>query len=184
MIDWVPRKDHGGLKAVHAKSGELKCEFRSFKADVTNLVPPQKAGAIAANASLSDASGWCPVHAASMTSPIDSRVHILGDSSRANAMPKSAESAANQARLAARAIIRDLTGVDAPEHRIANTCWSLIADGDGVKVGATYRPEGVAFKATSNYVSVVGEHPSLRRRTYEESLGWYRYITSEMFGGA
>ncbi|MCB1510221.1 MAG: NAD(P)/FAD-dependent oxidoreductase, partial [Hyphomicrobiaceae bacterium] len=47
MIDWVPRKDHGGLKAVHAKSGELKCEFRSFKADVTNLVPPQKAGAIA-----------------------------------------------------------------------------------------------------------------------------------------
>lgn len=183
MIEWLPRKEHGGLKAVSAKSGELVCEFRTIKADAANIIPPQRAGRIAASAGLSDASGWCPVIADGMVSTKDKFVHVLGDSSRADTMPKSAESAASQARLAARVIIRELTGVETMEYRIANTCWSLVGADDGVKVGATYAPDGTTFKTTSNYISTVGEHASVRKRVAVESLEWYQSITSEMFGG-
>lgn len=184
MIEWLPLKEHGGLKSVSAKTGELTCEFRTFKVDAANVVPPQRAGKIAVDAGLADASGWCPIRAVDMLSTTDANVHVLGDSSRADVMPKSAESAASQARLAALGIMRDLGGVDAQQDRIANTCWSLIGEGDGVKIGATYEPDGTKFKSTSSYISVVGEHPSVRLRTSSEVLEWYQFITSEMFGGA
>ncbi len=184
MIEWLPLREHGGLKAVSAKSGELQCEFRSFRADAVNIVPPQRAGKIAAQSGLSDASGWCPITAGTMLSSVDSNVHLLGDASRADTMPKSAESAASQARLAANCIMRDYADVQAPRDRIANTCWSLIGEGDAVKIGATFEPDGATFKTTSNSMSAVGEHPSVRRRTSGELLEWYQFVTSEMFGGA
>ncbi len=184
MIEWLPLKEHGGLKAVSAKTGELQCEVRSFRVDAANVIPPQRAGQIAAEAGLSDASGWCPIEAQTMLSAIDRNVHVLGDSSRAESMPKSAESAASQARLAANAIMREMDNSEAPKDRIANTCWSLIGEDDGVKIGSTFEPSGAKFTSTSNYISVVGEHPSVRRRTAGELLEWYQFVTSEMFGGA
>ncbi|MBL8564206.1 MAG: FAD-dependent oxidoreductase [Hyphomicrobiaceae bacterium] len=184
MIEWLPLKEHGGLKAVSAKSGELQCEVRNFRVDAANVIPPQRAGQIAAESGLSDASGWCPIEAQTMLSTVDRNVHVLGDSSRAESMPKSAESAASQARLAATAIMREMDNSEAPKDRIANTCWSLIGEDDGVKIGATFEPTGAKFTSTSNYISVVGEHPSVRRRTAGELLEWYQFVTSEMFGGA
>ncbi len=184
MIEWLPRSQHGGVKAVSVSAKEIVCEFTRLKADVLNVVPPQTAGWIAKITGLTDTNGWCPVRADGMVSLSDPSVHVLGDSSRAPAMPKSAESAANQARLAARHIVKNLAGIDVLDHRIANTCWSLIAKDDGVKVGATYFPDGEQFIETSTSISIVGEHHTLRRMTYVESLGWYRGLTSELFGGA
>lgn len=184
MIEWVPLKEHGGLEAVSAKSGELRCEFQTFQVDAANIVPPQRAGRIATDAGLGDASGWCPIEAQTMLSSVDRNVNLLGDASRADSMPKSAESAASQARLAANCIMRDYVDVREAQDRIANTCWSLIGEGDAVKIGATFEPDGATFKTTSNYMSAIGEHPSVRRRTSGELLEWYQFVTSEMFGGA
>jgi hypothetical protein len=98
-------------------------------------------------------------------------------------MPKSAESAANQARIAGAAIREALTAQTPDRGRIANTCWSLIAPNDGVKIGATYAADGNAFVTTSSYTSIVEEHPTVRASTYRESLGWYRHVTGQMFDG-
>ncbi len=183
MIEWLPQKAHGGVKAVSAKTGKIICEFAQYKVDAACLVPPQQAGAIARNHGLTDANGWCPIVAETMQSASDPNIHIIGDATRAAAMPKSAESAANQARLAGNAICRALTPSQPYEGRIANTCWSLVAEGDGVKVGATYAAAGDKFIKTSEYISTLKEHPTMRVATYKESLGWYQHVVGNMFGG-
>jgi NADPH-dependent 2,4-dienoyl-CoA reductase/sulfur reductase-like enzyme len=183
MIEWISRTMHGGVVAVDAKAGKIVTKDQAFKVDAACVVPAQQAGALAASAGLTDATGWCPIIAATMQSTMDPNIHVIGDSSRAPVMPKSAESAANQARIAGAAVCEALTARQPDRGRIANTCWSLIAEDDGVKVGATYAPDGNAFTTTSTYISIVGEHPTLRASTYKESLGWYRFVTGQMFDG-
>jgi len=97
-------------------------------------------------------------------------------------MPKPAASAGNQAKLAAAAILRALTNSDLDHARIANTCWSLIAEDDGVKVGNTFAPAGSRFIQTSASISRVDEHHSLRLMTAREAEGWYQHTVAEMFG--
>ena len=76
----------------------------------------------------------------------------------------------------------DLTGSQVFPARYANTCWSLIATDDGVKVGASYEPTEEKIASVSSFISQTGEDAALRRQTYEESLGWYAGIVADMFG--
>jgi NADPH-dependent 2,4-dienoyl-CoA reductase/sulfur reductase-like enzyme len=183
MIEWIPRKQHGGVVAVDAKASKIVTDAQVFDVDAACVVPAQQAGSLVVRAGLTDATGWCPIHAASMQSTFDPNIYVIGDSTRAAAMPKSAESAANHARIVGAAICEALTGRTPDRGRIANTCWSLIAENDGVKIGATYAPAGNSFAVTSSYTSIIEEHPTVRAATYRESLGWYRHVTGEMFDG-
>ena len=65
--------------------------------------------------------------------------------------------------------------------RFANTCWSLVATNDGIKVGASYNATSDKINKTSGFISKKGEDSSVRKATYDESLGWYSGITSDMF---
>jgi sulfide dehydrogenase [flavocytochrome c] flavoprotein subunit len=96
-------------------------------------------------------------------------------------MPKSGFSANSQAKVAANAIRGELTGSKVFEARYANTCWSLIADNDGVKVGASYKPGEGKIEAVDTFISQTSEDAGLRKATYEESEGWYTSITQDMF---
>ncbi len=66
--------------------------------------------------------------------------------------------------------------------KYSNTCWSLITENDGVKVGANYEPTEEKIASTEGFVSQTGEDSALRKATYEESEGWYSGITADMFG--
>ena len=74
-----------------------------------------------------------------------------------------------------------LTGSRVFPARYSNTCWSLIATDDGVKVGASYEPADDKISSVSSFISQTGEDAALRKQTYEESLGWYAGITADMF---
>jgi len=113
---------------------------------------------------------------------VDDNVFILGDSSAQGAMPKSGFSANSQAKVAANVIRADLTGSRVFPARYSNTCWSLISTDDGVKVGASYEAGEDRIESVSSFISQVGEAADLRQRTYEESVGWYEGITSDIFG--
>ena len=39
----------------------IMSDFDTYKADVANIIPPQKAGRIAELAGVADRTGWCPV---------------------------------------------------------------------------------------------------------------------------
>ena len=97
-------------------------------------------------------------------------------------MPKSAFSANSQAKVAADAIRKELTDASTREPQYSNTCWSLIATEDGVKVGAQYAAVDGKIASTSKFISQTGEDAALRKTTYEESLGWYDGIASDIFG--
>src|SRR5262245_33638846 len=61
MIAWVAGKDGGKVEGVDAASMTVKCGFGNQIADVMNIIPPQRAGAIAQSAGLAGDNGWCPV---------------------------------------------------------------------------------------------------------------------------
>jgi NADPH-dependent 2,4-dienoyl-CoA reductase/sulfur reductase-like enzyme len=182
MIEWLPPSIVEPLERIDVSTMTIETGFDSFKADVANVIPAQKAGHIAEAAGLTDASGFCPIVPASMRSQVDERVYVLGDSAIAGDMPKSGFSANSQAKAAAMDIRARLTGSRAFPPRYANTCWSLIGTDDGVKVGARYQATEEKIASVESFISQTGEDPALRKRTYEESLGWYAGITADMFG--
>jgi hypothetical protein len=97
-------------------------------------------------------------------------------------MPKSGFSANSQAKVAAMAIRGALTGSRVFPAKYSNTCWSLLGTDDGVKVGASYESNGEKIASVGSFISQVGEDAGLRKATYEESIGWYAGITSDIFG--
>ncbi|MGB0440410.1 MAG: FCSD flavin-binding domain-containing protein, partial [Paracoccaceae bacterium] len=97
-------------------------------------------------------------------------------------MPKSGFSANSQAKVASMAVRGALTGSRVFPAKFSNTCWSLIDSDDGVKVGATYAATDEKIAKVDGFISKTGEDAALRKATYEESVGWYAGITSDMFG--
>jgi NADPH-dependent 2,4-dienoyl-CoA reductase/sulfur reductase-like enzyme len=148
--------------------------------DVCNVIPAQKAGRIADMAGVTDGN-WAPVHAADMSAKADPDVHVLGDAAAQGDMPKSGFAANSQAKVCAMAVRGALTGSKVFPAKFTNTCWSLIAPGDGVKVGATYEAADEKIAKVDGFVSQTGEDAMTRRATYEESVGWYAGITADMF---
>ena len=74
-----------------------------------------------------------------------------------------------------------MTGSRVYEPRFANTCWSLIGTNDGIKVGASYKAGAEKIDVTDKFISQGNESADVRKATYEESIGWYEGITTDMF---
>jgi sulfide dehydrogenase [flavocytochrome c] flavoprotein subunit len=182
MVEWVGPEFGGGNVEVRPETMEVVVDGEVTKVAACNVIPGQMAGKIAAIAGVTDDSGWAPVHTDSMKSKADENVYVLGDSSAQGDMPKSGFSANSQAKVAVNAIRGELTGSKVFPAKYSNTCWSLIAPEDGVKVGASYEPTPEKIASVENFVSQPGEDAALRKATYEESLGWYAGITADMFG--
>lgn len=182
MVEWLPEEVTGGVKAVKADSMEIVMDGETVKAAVANVIPAQAAGIIAKRAGLTNDGGWCPIDPHSMRSKTDENIFVIGDASVASAMPKSGFSANSQAKVAANAILADMTGSKKFPAKFRNTCWSLVAANDGVKVGADYKGGDEKIEVTSKFISKTGEAADLRAQTAEEANGWYAGITKDMFG--
>ena len=144
------------------------------------MVPAQRAGAIAMNAGVTDGD-WSPIVPASMQTKADGNIYVLGDASVASAMPKSGFSANSQAKVAANHIRGELTDSRVFPAKFSNTCWSLVATNDGIKVGANYKAGEEKIEVVDKFVSKTDEDNAKRKKTYEESIGWYNGITTDMF---
>ncbi|SIO05003.1 cytochrome-dependent sulfide dehydrogenase (flavoprotein) [Rhodovulum sp. ES.010] len=182
MIERIGPDFGGANTSVDPDTMEVDIDGTVETVDVCNVIPAQKAGHIAEAAGLTDDSGFCPIDPATMQSRADANVHVLGDATIAGDMPKSAFSANSQAKVAAMQVRAALTGSNAFPAKYSNTCWSLIDTDDGVKVGASYQATEEKIAKVDGFVSATGEDAALRKATYEESLGWYAGITSDMFG--
>lgn len=183
MIEWYSPEIHGGIVEVDAQAGTVETDFDTFEGGLLNILPAQKAGAIAASTGLTDESGFCPIDAASMRSALDENIFVVGDASIAGDMPKSGFSANSQAKVAAMTIRSELLSSRLFPASYTNVCWSLIALADGVRVGAHYAPgDDGQIRSTSTFISQPGEAAAMRRDTYLESVGWYSSITKDMFG--
>jgi sulfide dehydrogenase [flavocytochrome c] flavoprotein chain len=182
MIEWQDPKMHGGIKGVDPKTGEVKTDLATYKAALANVIPAQMAGKIARDAGLADQSGFCPIDPENMRSKTDANIYVVGDACIPGDMPKSAFSANSQAKVAAMNIRGELTQARVFPARYSNTCWSLIAPDDDIKVGANYEPGEGKIKQGPGFVSQKGESADIRKQNYKESVDWYNGIVADIFG--
>ncbi|MBK0398330.1 FAD-dependent oxidoreductase [Limibaculum sp. M0105] len=181
MITRIGPDFGGGSIEVRPAAGEFVVDGVVEKVDAACVIPAQRAGDIAAQAGLTNDAGWVPIDPANMRSLADTAITVLGDASQQGDMPKSGFSANSQAKVAANAILGELTGSRVFPAKYSNTCWSLIAPEDGVKVGASYEPTPEKIASVHSFISETGEDAMLRKATFEESLGWYAGITADIF---
>jgi len=128
------------LQDFDLRGNVAKLEFDTVRADLFNVIPPQRSGRIATP--LANVGGrWAGVDFRSFESTAVPGVHVIGDATAsAPGMPKSGFMANNHAKVAADAVIASLTGLPPnPTPIIANTCYSFVSDRDVVHVASVHK---------------------------------------------
>ena len=187
MIERIGQTDDGLVVEVDAERREAVTAFGSrHKADVLNVIPPQKAGLIAERAGVTDDTGWVPVHADRFESTRAPGIYVVGDATIAAPMPKSGFCANAQARVVAAAITAELAGQEPPPASFVNTCYSLIGPDYGISVAGVYRAEDdkVVEIEGSGGVSPLDAGPDFRRAEADYGAGWYASICADIWGMA
>ena len=183
-LEYVPLASGGAVASVDARAGEVATDFERYKPALATVIPPQRAGAIAAAAGVADRSGWCPVDPSTFESRLVPGIHVVGDAAVGGAVPKSAFAANAEAKVCAAAILDLLAGRAPPEARLVNTCYSLVAPDYGISVAGVYRPANglMADVPGAGGTSPLDAPPETRRLEARYAEDWFRTITAEVFG--
>jgi NADPH-dependent 2,4-dienoyl-CoA reductase/sulfur reductase-like enzyme len=125
---------------VDVRGKVVKLEFEEVKGDVLNVLPPMKAGGIAAPF-ITVNNRWCEVDWVTYESKVAKGVHLLGDSLQiAPGMPKSGSMANSQAKVCAAAVVALLNGeMPNPSPTVLNTCYSMVSDTLAVHVASVHK---------------------------------------------
>lgn len=184
LIEWVPLSKGGKVTSVDPATLTFTTEFGSHKAAVGNVIPPQRAGAIAGQAGVADRTGWCPVEPVAFESTLRPGIHVLGDAAIMGGMPKSAFAANAQAKVCAAAIVALLAGAKPQDPILINTCYSLLAADYGISVAGVYRPDKGQLTDVpgAGGVSALEAVGGLRGQEALYAASWFRTITAETFG--
>ncbi len=176
IIDYRPAKKVTEINA--AKMTVLVEGVEDVRADVINLIPPQRAADIAVKAGLvGDDKKWCPVNQATFESTKQKDIHVIGDSAIAGAMPKSGYSANSEAKVCATNIvalmnkrpIMDLSGI--------NACYSYITANEAVSVTAVYKLDKGSIISVPNSGGVSTD---LNETEAIYAKSWLQNILAEM----
>ncbi len=184
MIEWVSLSQGGKVTAVDPSTKTFTTDFSKHIAQVANVIPPQKAGRIAALAGAADASGWCAMDPVTFESRLVPNVHVIGDACIAGGMPKSAFAANAQAKACAGAMATLLAGKPPAPPKLINTCYSLAAPDYGFSVAGVYQPKNglLADVEGAGGTSPVDAPRDFRAREAVYAQSWFDTITAEVFG--
>jgi sulfide dehydrogenase [flavocytochrome c] flavoprotein chain len=180
ILEYRPNAE---LKEV---SGTLaKLEFEDVKADVLNVVPPQRAGELARTAGLININNrWAGVNWLTMESTAVPGVHVLGDAVfSAPLMPKSGHMANQHAKVAAAAIIQLLKGEPVNATPVVmNTCYSFVTKSDVIHVASVHQYDATdkIFKTVPGSGGVSAAANQIEGRY---ALSWAQNIWSDMLAG-
>ena len=180
MIDYRPGSE---LIGVDPSTLTAKLQFEEVKADVLNVVPPQRAGDIARKAGLAAEHGWCEIDWLTYESARLPGVHVLGDATlSAPAMPKSATMANQQAKVCAAAVIALTKGLPVNSSpMVVNACYSFIDGRQVVHVASVHRYD----PAGKTMVTVKGAGGLSEKANEMEAAyawGWARNIWADTLG--
>ncbi|NVM78980.1 NADPH-dependent 2,4-dienoyl-CoA reductase/sulfur reductase-like enzyme [Duganella sp. SG902] len=154
------------------------------RADVLNVIPPQRAGSIAVQTGLANANArWCAVDFLSFESTQAANIHVLGDAiAVAPLMPKSAHMANQHVKVCAAAVV-DLLSGRAPyaQPMLTNTCYSYVSDRDVIHVASVH-----AYNAEKKTLLVVsgsgGVSSAASALEGEYAMNWARNIWADTLG--
>jgi sulfide dehydrogenase [flavocytochrome c] flavoprotein chain len=169
---------------VDGNSMTVRLEVEDVKGDVLNVVPPHRAGDVAAKAGLITTNNrWCDVDWRTCESKAVKGIHVLGDSTlSAPGMPKSGHMTNQQAKVCAAAIIALLGGREPnPQPVMTNTCYSFVSDNEVIHVASVHQWD--AAQGTVLPVKGAGG-VSAQRSELEGKYGWAwgQNIWADMLG--
>lgn len=185
MIEWISGEAGGKVTRVDAKKMIAVAEV-DFDGDVINVIPPQQAGKIAFAGDLVDKKGWCPIKPDTFESARHNDIYVVGDAAVAAPLPKSGYAANSEAKVCAAAVVAKLNGKPSPVPSYVNTCYSIVAPGDGMSVAMVYRFD----KKTGKVIKVKGSggltpmdaSEAMRAREVSYAHSWFKNITHDTFG--
>ena len=161
-----------------------KLEFEDVKADVLNVVPPQRAADLARSAGLVNVNNrWVGVNWLTMESAVAPGIHVLGDATfSAPLMPKSGHIANQHAKVAAAAVIQLLKGEPVNATPVVmNTCYSFVTATDVIHVASVHQYDAAdrIFKTVPGSGGVSAAANALEGRY---ALSWADNIWHDMLG--
>ncbi len=182
-LEWVRAKEGGKVKEIDAKHQTVRFEGGDIKADVLNIIPPQRAGKVAQDLGLTDDKGWCPVNLTDFASSHFKDVYVLGDASHGGMAPKSGFSANSQAKVTAMAVVDALAGREpTPDPIWENTCYALAGSEYGLFVADVFRlREGVMVRTNPDRFPSLQQTPAQIRLGAAYQQTWMRTFTQDCF---
>jgi sulfide dehydrogenase [flavocytochrome c] flavoprotein chain len=169
ILEYRPNAE---LKELSGNVGKL--EFEDVKADVLNVIPPQRAGDLARTTGLLNMNNrWVGVNWLTMESTAAPGIHVLGDATfPAPLMPKSGHMANQHAKVAAAAIIQLLKGeaVNAAPV-VMNTCYSFVSGREAMHVASVHQYDA-ADKSFKTVPGSGGVSAAANQSEARYALGW------------
>ncbi|PKO86335.1 MAG: flavocytochrome C [Betaproteobacteria bacterium HGW-Betaproteobacteria-12] len=179
IIEYRPNSE---VKDVEVASNTAILEFDKFKADVLNIVPPHRAGDIAAKSGLKLVNNrWVDINWLSMESTNTPGIHVLGDAIfPAPTMPKSGHMANQHGKLAAAAIINLLAGQELnPTPVVMNTCYSFVDEKNVIHVASVHQYDA-ATKVVQPVKGAGGISAARNELEGKVAMGWAKNIWADM----
>jgi len=153
------------------------------RADVLNVVPPQRAAGIARQAGLVNVNDrWCQVDWTTLESTAAPGIHVLGDATfSAPQMPKSGHMANQHGKAVAAAIVETMNGRAPLPPMMNNTCYSFVDDVNVVHVASVHRYDPQQ-KTMVVVPGASGLSTAANRLEGDYANAWAQNIWRDMFG--
>jgi sulfide dehydrogenase [flavocytochrome c] flavoprotein subunit len=161
-----------------------KLEFDDVRAQVLNVVPPQRAGDIARQAGLVNVNNrWVGVNWLTMESTAVPGIHVLGDATFPGpGMPKSGHMANQHGKVCAAAIIQLLKGQPVSTAPVVmNTCYSFVTATDVIHVASVHQYDA-ADKTFKPVPGSGGVSAAASAQEGRYALSWATNIWADMLG--
>jgi NADPH-dependent 2,4-dienoyl-CoA reductase/sulfur reductase-like enzyme len=157
-------------KEVTTDSGD------KVKYDVVNVIPPQRAGAIAVDADLVGGDKrWCEVDHVTYESAKQKNIHVIGDATIGLPVPKSGNVANAMGKICATAVVSRLNGKEPPVIAPGNTCYSWVSDKEAIAVVNSYKIENGKVVQIEQKLT-----PGKSVTVAENSLSWRASIWNDI----
>lgn len=152
-------------------------------ADVVNLIPRQRAGALVAQSGLANATEgrFAAVDNLSYASTVAPLVHVIGDASATN-QPKAGHIANQEAKVCADAIIRAFAGLAPDPAPVTNSaCYSTITMREASWLTAVFQYDGVTRSMVPASASS-GASIGWNSENFEQMGTWFKALMGDSFG--
>jgi NADPH-dependent 2,4-dienoyl-CoA reductase/sulfur reductase-like enzyme len=183
-LEWVSLSDGGKVNSIEVATRTVTCDFNTYKGNVVNVIPPQKAARIADLAGVADRTGWCPIDPITFESKLQPNVHVVGDAALVGGIAKSAFAANAEGKVCAAAIVKLLANGVPSEPKLINACYSMVAPDYAISITGVYRPANGNFSEVegSGGLSPADAPHDLRATEAKLDEAWFDTVTTEIFG--
>ncbi len=178
----VEYRNNSEVKDVEVGTNTAVLEFDKFKADVLNVIPPHRAGDIAHKSGIKLINNrWVDINWLSMESTNTPGIHVLGDAIfPAPTMPKSGHMANQHGKLAAAAILNQLSGLEpSPTPVVMNTCYSFVDAKNAIHVSSVHQYDA-ATKTVQPVKGAGGVSAARNELEGKAAIGWSKNIWADM----